>query len=75
MNNERRREIKKVIKRINELKTDIDMILMDEQFAYDNMPEGLQSSDRGQNCEDSIDVLERAMEGLDDVVDTLGEIN
>ena len=75
MNNERRREIKKVIKNIESLKMDIDMILSDEQCSYDNMPEGLQNSERGMNCEESIDILGNAIEQLDGVIETLESIN
>lgn len=75
MNNTRR-------KRINELKTQIDFvnstlkevskklssILSEEQDAFDNMPEGLQSSYRGMCSEDAIDSMEEASEKLDEVI-------
>lgn len=75
MNNERRREIRHVIKKIDAIKSDIDSILSEEQWAFDNMPEGLQNSERGQNCEDSIDLLQEAMEILNDAVNSLESIN
>ena len=81
MNNTRR-------KRINELKTQIDFvnstlkevnkklssILNEEQDAFDNMPEGLQSSYKGMCSEDSIDSMEEASEKLDEVIELLGDI-
>lgn len=81
MNNTRRR-------RINELKTQIDFInnqlkdaskrlssiLNEEQDAFDNMPEGLQSSYRGMCSEDAIDSMEEASEKLDEVIELLSEI-
>jgi hypothetical protein len=81
MNNVRRR-------RISELKTQIDFannqlkdankklssILNEEQDAFDNMPEGLQSSYRGMCSEDAIDNMEEASEKLDEVIELLNDI-
>lgn len=81
MNDARRR-------RINELETQIDFanktlkeaskklssILNEEQDAFDNMPEGLQSSYRGMCSEDAIDNMEEASEKLDEVIELLGDI-
>ena len=81
MNDTRRR-------RINELKTQIDFanttlkevskklssLLSEEQDAFDNMPEGLQSSYRGMCSEDAIDNMEEASEKLDEVIELLNNI-
>ena len=81
MNNTRRR-------RISELKTQIDFannqlkdankklssILNEEQDAFDNMPEGLQSSYRGMCYEDAIDSMEEANDKLDEVIELLNDI-
>ena len=49
-------------------------ILSEEQYAFDNMPEGLQSSYRGMCSEDAIDNMEEASEKLDEVIELLGDI-
>ena len=81
MNDTRRR-------RLREIKTQIDFansqlkdtskrlssILSEEQDAFDNMPEGLQSSYRGMCSEDAIDNMEEASEKLDEVIELLGDI-
>ena len=81
MNDKRRR-------RISDLKTQIDFannylkeaskklssILSEEQDAFDNMPEGLQSSYRGMCSEDAIDNMEEASEKLDEVIELLSDI-
>ncbi len=81
MNDTRRR-------RINELKTQVDFanttlkevskklssLLSEEQDAFDNMPEGLQSSYRGMCSEDAIDNMEEASEKLDEVIELLNNI-
>ena len=81
MNDTRRR-------RINELKTQIDFanntlkevskklssLLSEEQDAFDNMPEGLQSSYRGMCSEDAIDSMEEANDKLDEAIELLNDI-
>ena len=81
MNDVRRR-------RLREIKTQIDFvnsqlkdaskrlssILSEEQDAFDNMPESLQSSYRGMCSEDAIDDMEEASEKLDEVIELLGDI-
>lgn len=81
MNDTRRR-------RLREIKTQIDFansqlkdaskrlssILSEEQDAFDNMPEGLQSSYRGMCSEDAIDSMEEASDKLDEVIESLNDI-
>ena len=96
MNNTRRREIKKVIKMLNNIKdvigisgktkmvnelidncySNLLLIQMDEQDAFDNMPEGLQCSDRGYMIEENAITLEECVSMIEDLVseDNLNEI-
>ena len=53
---------------------ELSSILSEEQDAFDNMPEGLQSSYRGMCSEDAIDNMEEASEKLDEVIELLGDI-
>ena len=54
--------------------SELSSILSEEQDAFDNMPEGLQSSYRGICSEDSIDNMEEASEKLDEVIELLNDI-
>lgn len=81
MNKQRREKIDKLKARIqstqSELKqisSDLSFILSEEQDAFDNMPEGLQSSYRGMCSEDAIDNMEEASEKLDEVIELLNDI-
>lgn len=74
MNNVRRKRIKDIINKIEIVKKELDDILSDEQYAYDNMSEGLQCSERGMNSEESIDLMEEACEAIDDAIDSLNKI-
>ena len=61
MNKARRKEIQKIIKDIENL---VHSILSEEQVAFDNMPENLQGSYRGQESEDAQGSLESAIDAL-----------
>lgn len=81
MNNQRREKIRQLKTQIDLIKTDLkkvsgelSSILNEEQNAFDNMPEGLQSSYRGMCSEDVIDNMEEANEKLDEVIELLGDI-
>ena len=81
MNKQRRekiRQLKTIFQNIQtELKqatSELSFILSEEQDAFDNMPEGLQSSYRGMCSEDAIDSMEEASEKLDEVIELLGDI-
>lgn len=60
--------------KISQLKDRLEDVLSDEEEAYDNMPEGLQVSERGIASEEAIDVLNEACGNGEDVVNGLNEI-
>ena len=74
MNKQRLGEIKKIIDNVNECKDDLDDVMADEQIAFDNMPENLQLSSNGERSEEAIDILDNAVEKLDEVVVLLNTI-
>lgn len=51
---------------INGIAEDIYDVLDDEQFAYDNLPENFQYSDRGETMYDNIDALESCQSDIED---------
>lgn len=81
MNKQRREKIRQLKIQIDLIKTDLkkvsselSSILNEEQDAFDNMPEGLQSGYRGMCSEDAIDNIEGANEKLDEVIELLDDI-
>lgn len=74
MNNVRRKELRSIIKEIETVKTRLDSVLSDEQDAFDNLPDGLQCSMRGEDMEEAIDAMESACDSLDEVIDGLGDL-
>ena len=59
---------------LKQISSGLSSILSEEQDAFDNMPEGLQSSYRGMCSEDAIDIMEEASDKLDEAIELLGDI-
>jgi hypothetical protein len=72
MNKVRRKEIAKAIELLEQAREILESVRDDEQEAFDNMPESLQSSERGEAMEEYIYTLEEAIEAID--TDELQEI-
>ena len=47
---------------------------MNEELAFDNMPENLQYSMRGEESQEAIDVMSSAVESLDEAISQLEDI-
>ena len=74
MNKDRRKSISDNINLLENIKSKLEDILSDEEMYFDNMPENLQGSIRGEVSENAIDALNEAIENLDSVIDSLNEI-
>lgn len=74
MNNVRRNDIKLAMREIEIGKNMLDRVLGDEEDAFDNMPENLQSSTRGMESEEAQDILSEAIDALEEVLDLLRDI-
>lgn len=74
MNKQRRTCIEEIIPRIEAIRGELAFILDEEQEAFDNLPEGIQSSKRGEKMEEAINTLQDADISLDEVQITLSEI-
>ena len=68
-------EIRLLYDKIEDLRSEIDCIKEEEQEAYDNLPESLQYSDRGDAMQQSIDALETAYDYIDDCYSRLEEFD
>lgn len=71
MNKYRRKEICEIIKKLEKLKEEIEMVFYEEQDYYDNMPENLQGSERGEIAENAISELEEALDNIDNAIENL----
>jgi hypothetical protein len=74
MNKERRKRIADAIAAIGKIESLVQNILDDEQEAYDNMLEGVKSSENGIISEEAQDNLDSAIEALEEAISYLEEI-
>ena len=74
MNKQRRKLINDNIKLLETAKNNLVIVLYDEENYFDNMPENLQGSLRGEESEEAIDVITEAIELLENCIDNLNEI-
>jgi prefoldin subunit 5 len=80
MNNTRRKQIDKVLASISDIRDSlrelvetVDGLMCEEQDAFDNMPEGLQGSEKGEKVEEAIYRLESSFQSIDQAVSCLDE--
>ncbi len=71
MNKQRRKWIDELIDKVSVLKDEINEVLQEKKDYYYNMPENLQSSERGEISEEAIYSLEEAESCLDDCISNL----
>jgi hypothetical protein len=74
MNKQRRGEINEIIQDLFGSKTKVETVLAEEENAFESMPEGLQSSERGMNSENAIDILNESVDKLQEIIDELSDI-
>lgn len=74
MNKERRKRIEDVIAKLQNLQEEVACIASDEREAFENLPEGLQYSERGEAMEENADNLESAYDSLDAVISDIQDV-
>lgn len=71
MNATIRRKINIIINNLNETKEEVSQMSADEQSKYDNLPDGIQESDRGDEYQEAADKLCDAVNSIDEAIDYL----
>lgn len=85
MNNSRRKDLRKVAQQLNlasekikdaiaileNAKSDIEMVADDEQMSYDNLPESLQDTERGEKMLDNVEEITELADRLDELKDDI----
>lgn len=74
MNKLRRKELARIIERLEELdalrmeiQEELEAVMDEEQEALDNMPESIQESEKGEQMQEYIDAMEYAMDDLENI--------
>lgn len=74
MNKLRRRQIAAAMDLLSEAMSILEHVRDEEQESFDNMPESLQGSERGEAMEEIIYNLEEYRDSLSEIIDGLEEI-
>jgi hypothetical protein len=74
MNKQRRERLDEAHSKLLEAYEIIEDVKNEEEEAFDNMPENLQGSERGEQMEEYIGTMEDALDSLDDVLGNLYDI-
>ena len=75
MNRARRKELERAVELLQQAQEIIGSVRDDEQEAYDNLPEGIQYSERGEQMSEYVDTLGNAADyDIEDIITNLNEI-
>lgn len=73
MNKQRMAAIVKLTEQLQDLRGELDTLATEESDYYNNMPESLQSSERGQQADEYCEQLGEARDNLESALDILME--
>lgn len=74
MNKQDRKEVSELIEQIEGIQCALEEMRYDEECKFDNMPEGLQESERGETMQEAIENLESASSSLEEAIYYLNKI-
>ena len=74
MNAQRRKQLNKIRESLDCLIVELDQVKDDEEEAYENMPESLQESERGQLMYENVDKLEDIVNELQNQLGELEDV-
>lgn len=73
MNKNRRKRLQEIKDTLLDLITDMEKIRDEEQEAYENMPESVQSGEKGEKMDAAIENMDAACSSLEEVGDYIEE--
>lgn len=74
MNKVRRKKLAEALELLEKAQAIIEEAHDEEEEAFDNLPESLQASERGETMQDYIDRLEEVGDGIQESIDEIGDI-
>lgn len=74
MNTARRKQLKQAAELLSQAQAIIESVRDDERYAYDNMPEILQYSERGERMYENVAVLDTMLEDIAGLFDNIDEL-
>lgn len=75
MNKERRSRIEAAKVKLTEIEAELELAMQEEQDYFDNMPEGIQGSQKGTDAEAAVDALQEAIDAIQEAEMALENIS
>ena len=63
-----------MVRELEHVKSRLESVHTEEEMVFDNMPENLQYSMRGEESQEAIDCMSEAISNLEEAIDQLNEI-
>lgn len=73
MNKKDRKVISGWIDNLERIKSEIEDMQTEEECKFDNLPEGIQESERGERILDAIENLGYSVDSIEEAIDSLNE--
>lgn len=74
MNKARKEEIERIVLQLGVLRDELELVMGEEQEAFDNLPEGIQTSERGERMGENVDAIEEAVNHIVESIDILDDM-
>lgn len=74
MNKQRRKKISEIIEKLEDIVVELEELASEERDAYDNLPESIQYSERGEAMDAAADELDEVSGEVTDLSERLEEI-
>lgn len=71
MNNMRRSKLDEIASKLEDIQYELYSVSSEEEEYYDNMPESIQSGEKGDRALEVINMIEEAGCSFDDLLDTI----
>lgn len=75
MNKQRRTAIAEIAEQISEARDSLESIRYEEEEAYENYPDSLKDTERGEAMQNAIETLDEAYSQLEEAIDLLLSID
>jgi uncharacterized protein YukE len=73
MNTARRKALGEIQDQLTDLQSALELFKDEEQECYDNLPEGIQYSEKGEAMESAVESMEAAYDNIQDAIDNISE--
>lgn len=74
MNNQRRKELTKIVEEISSAADSLEILMCEEEEAYDAMPDSLKETEKCENMSENASDLSEAIDDLNSALETIQQV-